>query len=152
MYSFVVTSMSLIAVGLVIAGLAMELNPAFHKGGYRTWFAPTLVANLAVFVLGMIGLLVFGVQEAMATADAVAGDIAKAEPSIGIAIGIIAVSLPTMVSIFAAGTAVTKIGTAALAVVAEKPEIFGRTLIYLGLAEGLAIYGLVLSILMLAKI
>ena len=32
------------------------------------------------------------------------------------------------------------------------PEIFGRTLVYLGLAEGIAIYGLVVSILILGKI
>jgi V/A-type H+-transporting ATPase subunit K len=37
-------------------------------------------------------------------------------------------------------------------VLAEKPEIFGRTLIYLGLAEGIAIYGLVMSILLLDRI
>jgi V/A-type H+-transporting ATPase subunit K len=34
----------------------------------------------------------------------------------------------------------------------EKPEALGRTLIFLGLAEGIAIYGLVMSILMLNKI
>jgi V/A-type H+-transporting ATPase subunit K len=36
--------------------------------------------------------------------------------------------------------------------VSEKPEIFGRTLVYLGLAEGIAIYGLVLSILLLNRV
>ena len=41
---------------------------------------------------------------------------------------------------------------AALAVIAEKPEMFGRTLIYMGLAEGIAIYGLVMSILLLGKL
>ena len=41
---------------------------------------------------------------------------------------------------------------AALAVVAEKPEIFGRTLVYVGLAEGIAIYGLVVSILILGRL
>ena len=41
---------------------------------------------------------------------------------------------------------------AALAVIAEKPEMFGRTLIYMGLAEGVAIYGLVMSILLLGKL
>ena len=41
---------------------------------------------------------------------------------------------------------------ASLAALAEKPEMFGRTLIYLGLAEGIAIYGLVVTILLLGKI
>jgi V/A-type H+-transporting ATPase subunit K len=44
------------------------------------------------------------------------------------------------------------VGAAALAAIAEKPETFGRSLVYLGLAEGIAIYGLVLSILMLGKV
>ncbi len=39
-----------------------------------------------------------------------------------------------------------------VAVIAERPEMFGRTLIYLGLAEGIAIYGLVMSILLLGRI
>mgnify|MGYP006181520367 CR=1 FL=1 len=41
---------------------------------------------------------------------------------------------------------------ASLAAVMERPEALGRTLIFLGLAEGIAIYGLVMSILMLGKI
>ena len=55
-------------------------------------------------------------------------------------------------STIAAGIAVGPIGAASLAVLAEKPEIFGRTLIYLGLAEGIAIYGLVMSILLLDRL
>ncbi len=49
-------------------------------------------------------------------------------------------------------SALGTVGAAALAVLAEKPELFGRTLVYLGLAEGIAIYGLVMSILMLGKL
>ena len=38
-------------------------------------------------------------------------------------------------------------GTAAVGALAEKPELFGRLLIFIGLAEGIAIYGLIVSIL-----
>jgi V/A-type H+-transporting ATPase subunit K len=65
---------------------------------------------------------------------------------------IFAIAVPTAVGTVAAGLAVSRIGSASLAVLAEKPEIFGKTLIYMGLAEGIAIYGLVVSILMLGKI
>jgi V/A-type H+-transporting ATPase subunit K len=51
-----------------------------------------------------------------------------------------------------AAIALGPIGSASLAVIAEKPEMFGRTLIYMGLAEGIAIYGLVMSILLLGKL
>ena len=64
----------------------------------------------------------------------------------------IGIALPTALSTIAAGIAVGPIGAASLAAVSEKPEMFGRTLVYLGLAEGIAIYGLVLSILLLNRV
>ena len=51
-----------------------------------------------------------------------------------------------------AGFAVGKVGTAAIGALAEKPELFGRLLIFVGLAEGIAIYGLIVSILILNRL
>ncbi len=48
--------------------------------------------------------------------------------------------------------AVAKIGSAAIGAMSEKPEIGGRALIFLGLAEGIAIYGLIVAIMLLIKI
>ena len=109
--------------------------------------------NLAVFVGAQAALLFMGVQEVMA-ADSVVAAAAQGtgEMSIGMGLGIIGVGIPTALSTIAAGIAVGPIGAASLAVLAEKPEIFGRTLIYLGLAEGIAIYGLVMSILLLDRL
>ena len=50
-----------------------------------------------------------------------------------------------------AGFAVAYTGAAALAAISEKPEIFGRTLVIVGLAEGIAIYGLVIAIILIGK-
>ena len=51
-----------------------------------------------------------------------------------------------------AGYAVAQVGTAALGALAEKPELFGRVLVMVGLAEGIAIYGLIVSILILNRL
>ena len=51
-----------------------------------------------------------------------------------------------------AGIAVARVGTAAVGALAEKPELFGRLLIFIGLAEGIAIYGLIVSILILNRV
>ena len=48
-----------------------------------------------------------------------------------------------------AGIAVAMVGSAAMGTVAERPELMGRSLIYVGLAEGIAIYGMVIAILIL---
>jgi len=51
----------------------------------------------------------------------------------------------------ASGLAVARIGSAAIGAVSEKPELMGRTLVFLGLAEGIAIYGLIIAIMILNK-
>lgn len=66
--------------------------------------------------------------------------------------GLIAAALATAMSSLGAGIAVAKVGTAAIAALAEKPELFGRLLIFVGLAEGIAIYGLIISILILDRL
>ena len=61
-------------------------------------------------------------------------------------------ALATGLSSLGAGFAVAKVGTAAVGALAEKPDLFGRLLIFIGLAEGIAIYGLIVSILMLNRL
>lgn len=51
-----------------------------------------------------------------------------------------------------AGYAVGHVGAAAVGAIAEKPELFGRVLVLVGLAEGIAIYGLIVSILILNRL
>ena len=64
----------------------------------------------------------------------------------------IGAALATGMSALGAGIAVAKVGAAAVGALAEKPELFGRLLIFIGLAEGIAIYGLIVSILMLNRL
>jgi V/A-type H+-transporting ATPase subunit K len=47
--------------------------------------------------------------------------------------------------------AVAYTGAAAIAAMSERPELFGRAMVIVGLAEGIAIYGLVIAILLIGK-
>jgi V/A-type H+-transporting ATPase subunit K len=67
-------------------------------------------------------------------------------------LGLLGASLSTALAALGAGFAVGKVGAAAIGALAEKPELFGRLLIFVGLAEGIAIYGLIVSILILNKL
>ena len=115
--------------------------PRWVKGGVAT--------NLLLFAAGILVILVGSVNEAMAI-EAVAGE--AREISVGLGLALLGIGIPTGLAAIGAGIAVSSVGSASLAVIVEKPELFGRTLIYLGLAEGIAIYGLVISILLLGKI
>ena len=66
--------------------------------------------------------------------------------------GYMAAALATGLSALAAGIAVAGVGAAAIGAIAEKPELFGRTLVFVGLAEGIAIYGLIISIMILNRL
>ncbi|WP_406411456.1 ATP synthase subunit C [Streptomyces sp. NBC_01614] len=50
-----------------------------------------------------------------------------------------------------AGIAVAYTGAAALAALSERPELFGRAMVIVGLAEGIAIYGLVVAVILIGK-
>ncbi|MCR8454501.1 MAG: ATP synthase subunit C [Crenarchaeota archaeon] len=60
----------------------------------------------------------------------------------------IASALSIGISCIAASYAVAKTGTAAVGAVIERPEVFGKVVIFVGLAEGIAIYGLLIAILL----
>ncbi len=143
--------MTLAILGLIVSGVAMEMRPQMAQRS-RGWHKPAIATNLLLFVGAQLALILMGMQDVMASTEAAAAAEGAKEISTGMGLAIIGVGIPTALSTIAAGIAVGPIGAASLAVLAEKPEIFGRTLIYLGLAEGIAIYGLVMSILLLDKI
>jgi V/A-type H+-transporting ATPase subunit K len=64
----------------------------------------------------------------------------------------VAAALSTGLAALAAGYAVGRVGSAGIGAIAEKPELFGRILVLVGLAEGIAIYGLIISILILNRV
>lgn len=145
--SWLIALMGLSVVATIGAGVWLEMKP--HRLPASAWLKGGLLANVLLFGSGLAGALLLGVSEVMA-AEPIAG--AAMEITLGKGLALLGVGLPTGLAAIGAAIALGPIGSASLAVIAEKPEMFGRTLVYMGLAEGIAIYGLVMSILMLGKI
>lgn len=137
-------------VGIMALGVFYEVHPLPKGRNGPRWLKGTLGANLITFVVAQVGLVALGFHDVIA-AEPAAGEAAR-EVSIGMGLALIGAGIPTALATIAAGIAVGPVGAAALAVIADKPEAFGRSLVYLGLAEGIAIYGLVVTILMLGTI
>ena len=100
----------------------------------------TFIPLAAATVIGLAATLLLWWQPAAALPDG------------AMAWGFVAAALATGLSSLGAGIAVASVGSAAIGALAEKPELLGRTLIMIGLAEGIAIYGLIVSILILNRI
>lgn len=90
----------------------------------------------ALFVMIMIAAPVFGAE--------VPADVMRW--------GFIAAALVAGLAAIGAAYAVAVVGAAAMGAVAEKPETAGRALIFVGLAEGIAIYGLIIAIMILGRL
>lgn len=108
-------------------------------------FVIAWLAVSAVLALGATVLLTSALAAGAAPPGAALGGDAAS-------LGLLAAALATALATLGAGFAVAKVGAAAIGALAEKPELFGRLLIFIGLAEGIAIYGLIVSILILNRL
>ena len=99
-----------------------------------------LVLGLMAAGIGIVWLL------SPSTVMAFAGDAQQAASDPYVSLG---AALSTGLAAIGAGIAVSGTGAAAVGAIAEKPEVFGRALIFVGLAEGIAIYGLIISFMIL---
>ena len=100
---------------------------------------------VALVVANLTGLLFL--EQAVATESA--QEAAKPAPREGMDTRPLAIAIVVGVSCLAAGLAVGRVGSAAIGAVSERPEMFGRSLVFVGLAEGIAIYGLIIGIMLM---
>jgi V/A-type H+-transporting ATPase subunit K len=147
----IVLLLGIALMALIGTGLYLHHQP-LEPARARRLFRPALGINLAVFFAAQAAVVFLGLGDALAAAETETAARGAAAISTGLGLAFIGIALPTALSTIAAAIAVGPIGAASLAAVSEKPEMFGRTLVYLGLAEGIAIYGLVLSILLLNRV
>jgi V/A-type H+-transporting ATPase subunit K len=132
--------------GLAIVGLTILVRRRPDAGSVRGF----VLGSIAIAFLAPI-VLVLATPEHAAAAYAVlqgAGD--AVSPDRGTAF--LAAAIAVAGSSLGAAAAVAYTGAAALAAVSEKPELFGRSIVIVGLAEGIAIYGLIIAVLILSRV
>lgn len=101
-----------------------------------------VVLVLALFFTAVLGTNVFAQETHSATT-------APNQDPLALGLKYIGASLAVGLAAVGAGIAVGPIGVSAISVIAEKPEMLGTSLIFIGLAEGIAIYGVAIAILIL---
>ncbi len=115
----------------------------------------TLIArNLARLALALLGALTMSTAMAAAaeglatTGAAGSGALATARDN---AAPYYAAAAVMGVACMSAAYAVGKVGAAALGAAAERPELLGKAIVFVGLGEGIAIFGLIISLMMINK-
>jgi V/A-type H+-transporting ATPase subunit K len=140
--SFVLISTMLLVLLTIGTGVFMMYR---EVDGGRKKLKKILRVNLFVFLPILIVAIVVMVPQAINAAEE--GGIASAS-----GLGFIAAALSTGLAAVGAGYAVGVVGSAALGAVSEDESLLGKTLIFVGLAEGIAIYGLIVSIMILGRL
>lgn len=115
----------------------------------------------AIMVLVFISILCVGAVKIIAQVSNTAEDTTlvqneteepkEQDPGV-IKFAFLAAAISVGIGSLGAGIAVGYVGSAAMGTIGEKPELAGRALLFVGLAEGIAIYGLIIAIMVLGKV
>lgn len=118
----------------------------------RRWSRVPLVLVLAVSGVVMLGaVVVLALVLGGAPAAAAAPAAATSTTSGGGWAALLGAAIAVAGSSIGAAIAVAYTGAAALAAMSERPEVFGRAMVIVGLAEGIAIYGLIVAIVLIGR-
>lgn len=133
--------------------LCMPLVPIYKGVTTGIKMKHAMIFNLCAFfgVAALMVILPLGgfvtlAEAAPAASEAVAG------VTTGAGMGYLAAALVTGLSAIGAGIAVAAAAPAAIGAFSEDPKAFGKALIFVALGEGVALYGLLISILIINKL
>ena len=129
-------------------------------GSLTAWWLPRHRRRALPAVLlvdGFAMLVVGGVLVASSAGSSAGSGVAHTTVTVTAATGslngsaLIGAAIAVAGSSIGAAIAVAYTGSAALAAISERPELFGRAMVIVGLAEGIAIYGLIVSVILIGK-
>ena len=133
-----------VPVLFLVASVLIASKAVTHGKSRKRTLLMQLASFGAVFSVCMIFPLMAG-----AAADTTAVDVAKANAN---GIAYIAAALATGLSCIGGGLAVGKAAPAAIGATSEDPKAFGKAIIFVALGEGIALYGMLISIMIISNI
>lgn len=138
-----------IALGLVLSAIGLGLavvNRKINGKNAKRLLGMNVISLFGMLAVATVVLVAGGLDvSASGTAATAAGSSASD------GLRFLAAALSTGLACIGAGIAVASTGSAAIGAISEDPRLLGRTIIFVGLAEGIAIYGMIITILILNR-
>lgn len=147
-----------IITAVLAASVCFSIRSFRRTGSARKAVRINLIAAVLLFAVCLAGPLVVNAASAdaapVSTSDTVDGIESEStatsyDPTKGL--GMIGAALVTGMSGIGGGIAVAAAAPAAIGATSEDPKAFGKALIFVALGESIALYGLVISIMILGK-
>ena len=148
----VITALLVLLPLALIMGCAASLAKR-SAAGMPVKRTPALTLSCFLVVMLIAGCSAFAVSaEDAAATTAVMTAAEKAASNEGMGLALLAAALVTGLAGIGGGLAVAAGAPAAIAAASEDPKSFGKSLIFVALGESIALYGVVISILILNKL
>lgn len=136
----------------VIALISLPLIPVLSGKVTAQNAKYRVLTQISVFAGVFLAVMVFQINGLAAKAAETATTTTGLVGSNAQGMGFLAAALATGASALGAGLAVASAAPAAIGAISENSENFGKAMIFVALAEGVAIYGLLISILIINKL
>jgi V/A-type H+-transporting ATPase subunit K len=145
MFTTAVKVLLVIALVLsIIVPFGVFLIGERNRGRFKTSLAVNVFFFFGILLVASVAMLV-GNQPALA-ADT------TSTSGLSTGMGYLAAALVTGLSCIGGGIAVASAASAALGAISEDQSILGKSLIFVGLAEGVCLYGLIISFMILGSL
>ncbi len=142
------TTQILLAVALILSiviPFGYYLIGEKNKHRYKLTIATNTFFFFSAVIIGTI--VMFSGATPVAAAEA-----AESGSALATGLGYLGAGLVTGLSCIGGGIAVASSASAALGAISEDSSILGKSLIFVGLAEGICLYGLIISFNILGKL
>lgn len=136
----------IVSLGLVLSVIGLGLAIVFKKVNGKN-----AKKIMGINVVSLFGMLIITTIILLTNSVAYAEESVSSIASNSEGLRYLAAALSTGLASIGAGIAVAATGSAALGAISEDSSLLGKTLIFVGLAEGIAIYGLIVTILILQQ-
>lgn len=147
--------MSLLSLFLPLVLIAVICAPLFLayrqkvNGKTPSKIKRSIIINLSAFaVICLIGVI-FPLG-GLASAAAATGK-AAIDTGVGAGLAYIAAAIAVGSSGIGGGIAVANGSAAAIGAITEEPKVFGRAILFVGLGEGVALYGFIIALMIVLK-
>ncbi|MGI6260850.1 MAG: ATP synthase subunit C [Acutalibacteraceae bacterium] len=140
----------LVPVALLVASVIYAIRMVQNGKSPRKAATMQILSFLAVCVISFA--LPFAAQAAETNDTVATAETTQTAADNSKGLGLLAAALVTGLAGIGGGIAVAAAAPAAIGATSEDPKAFGKSLIFVALGEGIAIYGLLISIMILNKV
>lgn len=142
--------LEILVPAVIVVLISLPLVAVFKGKATKKSAKTRLASHVALFFGLVAGCFLYTVGSASAAGEA--GEAAVITGTLAQGLGFLAAALATGCSALGAGVAVAAAAPAAIGAFSENEKNFGKSLIFVALGEGVAIYGLLISILIINKL